>query len=301
MVVTRLALAFTLFATFNAGLASAQTPQAVSPEARNFMIGKIKVTALHDGGMSIPNDAKTFGVDVGASAVASVLRANGQPTDAIPVSINSLLVRGPGHVVLIDTGLGAKANSKLTASLAAAGIAPDDITDVLITHTHGDHVGGLVDGVGGIAFPNAKIRMAAAEWAYMQTQSNAAALVAKIGTRVATFVPGGVVIPGITSVDIPGHTPGHVGFEIMSGNDRLLDIGDTVHSSLISLAEPDWTMGFDGDKAVGKVSRRNMLTRLSKSHELIFAPHFPYPAVGTVAAKGTGFMWVPASPSKLTN
>ncbi|GAC1576033.1 MAG: MBL fold metallo-hydrolase [Sphingomicrobium sp.] len=301
MAVTKLALTFTLVVSFGATLASAQTPHAVSPEARNFMMGKIKVTALHDGGLSIPNDAKTFGVDVGASAVASVLRANGQPTDAIPVSINSLLVRVPGHVVLIDTGLGTKANSELTASLAAANIAPSDITDVLITHTHGDHVGGLIDSVGGVAFPNAKVRMAAAEWAYMKAQSNAAALVAAIRTRVATFASGAIVIPGITSVDIPGHTPGHVGYEIMSGSHRLLDIGDTAHSSLISLAEPDWTMGFDSNKVVGKMSRRRMLTRLSKSHELIFAPHFPFPGVGTVAAKGTGFVWVTAGPSTFVN
>ena len=294
-------LAFALVATLGAMPSWAQTPQAVAPEARNFMIGKIKVTALHDGGLSIPNDGKTFGVDAGASAVASVLRANGQPTDAIPVSINSLLVRVSGHIVLIDTGLGAKANSVLIASLAAAGIAPGDVTDVLITHTHGDHVGGLVDSGGRIAFPNAKVRMATAEWVYMKSQPNVATLVAAINPKVATFAPGSVVIPGIRSVDIPGHTPGHVGYEITSGNQRLLDIGDTAHSSFISLAMPDWTMGFDGNKAVAKKSRRTTLTRLSENHALIFAPHFPYPAVGTVAAKGNGFVWVPAAPSKFTN
>ncbi len=294
-------LAFALVAILGATPAWAQTPQPVAPEARNFMVGKIRVTSLHDGGLSIPNDAKTFGVDAGASAVASVLRAQGLPTDAIPISINSLLVRVPGHVALIDTGLGPKAKSALIASLAAAGVAPGDVTDVLITHTHGDHVGGLVDGSGKTAFANAKVRMAAAEWAYMKSQPNAALLVTTISAQVATFAPGAVVIPGITSVDIPGHTPGHVGYEITSGGQRLLDIGDTAHSSLISLAMPNWTMGFDNNKTVAKTSRRKTLARLSASHVLIFAPHFPYPAVGTVAAKGTGFVWIPATSSKFTN
>lgn len=293
--------AFALAATCGATLAAAQMPVPVAPEARSMMVGTIKVTTLHEGGLAIPNNAKTFGVDAGAPAVAQVLAANGQPTDAIPVSLNALLVRLPGHVVLIDTGLGTKANSQLIASLALAGVAPGDVTDVLITHSHGDHVGGLANTDGTPAFPNAKVRMAAAEWAYMQSQPNAADLVKAITPQIAAFTPGTLVVPGITAISIPGHTPGHVGYEIVSGSTRLLDIGDAAHSSVISLAEPDWTMGFDGDKTVGKASRRKLLTDLAKSHETIFTPHFPYPGIGTVAAKGSGFVWIPAAATSFTN
>ncbi len=294
-------LALALLTLGSATLAAAQTPQTVAPEARSFMIGAIKATSLHDGGLLIPNDAKTFGVDAGAPAVTAVLTANGMPGDAIPVSINSLLVRVPGHVVVIDTGLGPKANSQLMASLALAGVAPADVTDVLITHSHGDHVGGLATADGKAAFPNAKVRMTAAEWTYMQAQPNAADLVAAITPQIATFAPGATVVPGITAISIPGHTPGHVAYEIVSGRSRLLDIGDSAHSSVISLAEPDWTMGFDGDKAVGKTSRRKLLTDLSASHEMMFAPHFPYPAIGTVAKKANGFTWAPAATASFTN
>jgi glyoxylase-like metal-dependent hydrolase (beta-lactamase superfamily II) len=175
-----------------------------------------------------------------------------------------------------------------------AGVTPDQVTDVLITHTHGDHVGGLATPDKKPAFPNARIRMSAKEWAYMQSQPGAKALTATIAPQVQTFEPGQTVVPGVTAVAIDGHTPGHVGYEIVSGRAHLLDIGDTAHSSVISLARPDWVMGFDSDPQVGKASRRALLTRLAASHELIFSPHFPYPGVSRIVADGDAFAWRPA-------
>lgn len=278
-----------------APLAAAPTPQPITPEARWFAVGSVRVAALHDADMLIPNDAKTFGVDVGPAAVAELLGVAGAPTDTIFVSVSALLVTLPGHVVVLDTGLGPMANGQVLASLAAAGIKPGDVTDVLITHSHGDHVGGLVTADGKPAFPNAKIRMAAAEWTFLQANTDAAKLVAAITPQVATFAPGTVVVPGITAIAVRGHTPGHMTYEISSRGKRLLDIGDSAHSSIVSLAQPDWTMGFDSDPAVGKASRRKLLTDLAASHELIFSPHFPYPGVGTVEAHHGGFLWVPAA------
>ncbi len=298
MAVTKFAA---LFATLLAvPLTAAPMPQTVAPEARWVAVGSVRVAALHDTDFLIPNDGGTFGTDAGVPAVAAVLAAAGAPTDTVRVSVNALLVKLPGHVVLIDSGLGIPA-SQLMPSLTAAGVKPGDVTDVLITHSHGDHVGGLMTTDGTQAFPNAKVRMSAAEWTFLQANTGAAKLVAAITPQVATFTPGTVVVPGITAMSIRGHTPGHVAYEIVSGKARLLDIGDTAHSTIVSLAKPDWAMGFDSDKAVGKVSRRAELTRLAASHEMIFAPHFPYPGVGTIAAKGDGFTWVPAAASSFTN
>lgn len=278
-----------------APLAAAAAPQPVAPEARSFVIGAVTVTALHDADLLIPNDGKTFGVDAGVPAVAAVLTAAGRPADAVPVSLNSLLVRLPGRVVVIDTGLPPASGSAFVASLAAAGVAPAQVTDVLITHSHGDHVGGLVDAGGASAFPNAKVRLSAAEWTFLQGNAGAAKLVAAIAPQVATFAPGAEVVPGIRAHAVAGHTPGHVSYELTSGNARLLDIGDTAHSTIVSLGRPDWLMGFDSDAAVGKASRRAELSRLAASHEIVFAPHFPYPGVGRIAAQGDGFAWVPAA------
>ena len=265
-------------------------PAAAPAAHRDFRVGALKLTALHDAQYVMPNDAKTFGVDAGAAAVADLLRARGAPTDRITVSVNALLVRSGGRVLLLDTGLGPQAHGSLLASLKDAGVKPTAVTDVLITHSHGDHVGGLVDASGHVAFPKATIRMATHEWAWMKTQGPAE-LVKAISSHVKTFEPGARIAPGVTSVALDGHTPGHVGYEITSGKTQLLAIGDLAHSSIVSLAKPAWTMGFDSDAALGKKTRQEKLAELAKDQEWVFAPHFPYPGVGHVVANADGFAW----------
>ena len=265
-------------------------PVSVPPAAQAFRVGTVQLWALHDAQYVVPNDAKTFGVDAGAAAVGDVLRAAGVPTDRITLSVNALLVRAAGRVLLLDTGLGTKAQGGLLASLGAAGVLPSAVTDVLITHSHGDHVGGLLDLNGHPAFPNATIWVAGAEWAWMQKQG-AAELVAGITVHVQTFEPGAQIAPGIKSVALGGHTPGHVGYEIGTGPTRLLDIGDLAHSSHVSLARPQWTMGFDNDAVLAKTTRMKTLAALAKDNELVFAPHFPFPGVGHVAVHGDAFEW----------
>jgi glyoxylase-like metal-dependent hydrolase (beta-lactamase superfamily II) len=271
-------------------------PMAVAPASQSFKLGKLQLTALRDAQFVIHNDGKIFGGDVGTAAVAEVLKAKGLPDDRITLSVSALLVRTGHRLVLLDSGLGPKANGTLLASLKDAGVAPETVTDVVITHSHGDHVGGLVGADGGLAFPKAVIRMAAPEWAWMKDQKGNADLVKAIESHVQTFTPGQAIAPGVTPVALDGHTPGHVGYEIVSGKQRLLDIGDMAHSSVISLQRPDWAMGFDSDKAVAKATRRATLARLAKDQELVFAPHFPFPGVGHVTVDGDAFSWSPGTP-----
>ena len=214
------------------------------------------------------------------------------------MSIQPLFVRDGQQLVLIDAGAGAAMGAdagKLPASLRAAGVEPTQITDVLISHSHPDHVGGLVDAAGALTFPNAKIRMTAAEWTYMQANPDLAALTRTIAPRVETFAPGAVVAPGITAVAIDGHTPGHTGYEIVSGADRLLYIGDTMHSSVISVQRPDWRIAFDSDAATAQASRKALLQRAADGDLRLYAVHFPYPGLGRVQRKDEGFVWVPES------
>jgi glyoxylase-like metal-dependent hydrolase (beta-lactamase superfamily II) len=267
-------------------------PAAVTPAAHSFNIGKLKLTALHDAEFVFPNDSKTFGVDSTPAAVGAVLRTAGAPTDRITLSVNSLLVRTGRRVLLIDTGIGAKA---LIASLGEVKVSPKAVTDVLITHSHGDHTGGLLDENGHLAFPKATIRMSSAEWTWMQ-QKGPAEVVKGISKRVHTFEAGAQIAPGVTAVALGGHTPGHVGYEITSEDSRLLDIGDLAHSSIVSLEKPEWTVQFDNDPALAKTTRRATLTRLAKDQELVYAPHFPFPGVGHIVVDGDGFAWKAATP-----
>jgi glyoxylase-like metal-dependent hydrolase (beta-lactamase superfamily II) len=285
------ALAFALFLSSAAFAA----PVAVGPAATPFKLGALRLVALRDMDNVVPNDGSIFGKDAGPAAVAELLRKAGAPTDKVTLSVDALLVEVPGRTILIDTGLGPKVGGALLRSLALAGIDPGRITDVLITHSHGDHVGGLVTAKGDLAFPRATIRLSSVEWTWMKGKPANAQLVKAIAPKVKTFAPGAIVAPGIRSVSIPGHTPGQVGYEISSNGQRLLDIGDTAHSTLVSLARPDWINGYDADPVKGRASREAQLARLAASHERIFAPHFPFPGVGTIAKNGSGYIWRPAA------
>lgn len=271
-------------------------PIAIAPAAQLITLGALHLVALRDAQFVVPNDAKTFGVDVGSAAVGELLKVNGLPDDRITLGLNVLLVRTGPRVILLDAGIGPKANGGLMASLKEAGVSPDEVTDVMITHTHGDHVGGLLDTGGQLAFPKAIIRMATPEWAWMKSQKSNADLVKAIQSRVQTFTPGKSIAPGVTPVALDGHTPGHVGYEIVSGTHRLLDIGDLAHSSVLSLKKPEWTMGFDNDSALAKATRKTRLARLAKNQELVFAPHFPFPGIGHIAADHGAFTWMPGTP-----
>ena len=225
--------------------------------------------------------------------MAKRLSNAGLPTDRITLSINALLVRMPGHLVLLDTGVGPPDKGALPQSLAMAGVSPAEITDVLITHGHFDHVGGLLDATGKPAFPSAVIHMSARTWAWMQSEPDTRNLSVAIAPQVRTFEPGGDVLPGIRSIALDGHTPGHTGYELTSEGQSIEDIGDLAHSSVISLAEPDWTGGMDMDPPTAAATRRRELDRLAASHEPIFAPHFPFPGVGRLEPKGDGYAWKP--------
>lgn len=290
------AVRFSSLAVAAALLASAvgaQSIRSAPPAAYPLRIGALEAWSLRDGQGDFPNDGKTFGLGVPPSDVAKVLAAAGAPTDDITVGVDALLVKSPGRMMLFDAGLGPKFHASLMGSLALAHVAPEMVTDVFITHAHGDHVGGLLDASGASAFPKAVIHISAPEWAWLRTQPNIGALVRVVAPQVRTFALGSPVAPGVVSLPIAGHTPGHTGYLITSGDQTLIDMGDAAHSSIVSLARPDWKIEFDTDRNLGARSRHDEIAILAATHARLFAPHFPYPGVGTIETGPDGYRWAP--------
>lgn len=271
---------------------------APSADVFNFKIGALDATALKDGDLEGPNDGKTFGVGRPPSDVAALLKAAGLATDTLKLSLQPLLVRGDGKVLLFDAGAAgiswAPQAGKLLAALRAAGVEPAQVTDIFISHSHGDHVGGLVQSGGVLTFPNATIHMSAPEWTAMKADTQLAAVIPVVTPKVAAFQPGAAILPGlVTAVAVNGHTPGHSAYEIASGAERLLYIGDTAHHFVVSVQKPDWTVAYDGDAPTAQASRRALLKRAADQDLRLYAPHFPFPGVGHVRADGEGFVWAP--------
>lgn len=277
---------------------SAAAP-ATSAQAANdawaFKIGALDAYALKDGDLSFPNDGQVIAMGEPKSDVDALLTANGLPTDTLGLSIQPLLIKMGERTVLIDTGAGGQMGTegKLQTSLTAAGVQPAQVTDILISHAHGDHVGGLVNAQGGLVFANAAIRMTANEWDALKADPTMAALVTAITPKVQTFAANAEVVPGIKAVDIAGHTPGHTGYQITSGTEGLLYIGDTMHHSVISVQRPDWTIAFDAETAdLAEASRRALLERAAAGNLRLYAVHFPYPGLGRIQRRADDFVWV---------
>jgi glyoxylase-like metal-dependent hydrolase (beta-lactamase superfamily II) len=255
-----------------------------------FKIGALDAIALFDGQNPVPNDNKVFGVGLTPQAVAAPLTAAGQPADPIMLEIHPLLVRNGARTMLFDTGLGA-GKGQLMQSLQTAGVDPASITDVMISHGHPDHVGGLVAD-GALAFPNAAIRMSEAEWASMRANPEMADLVRVITPKVQAFRPGDEVAPGVEAQDTAGHTPGHVAYLIADGQNQLLYTGDLMHHWVLSVEHPDWTVGYDNDPVAGKKARLDQITALRASGAHIYAYHFPFPGLGKIQTREGRAMFI---------
>jgi glyoxylase-like metal-dependent hydrolase (beta-lactamase superfamily II) len=274
-------------------VASAIAPVTAGAGVKPFTIGAFQAAALSDGELSAPNDNKTLAINAKKADVDKLLTANNLPTDLIHLSVQPLLVKTTDKVLLFDTGAAAlfgPTAGKLPASLASAGVDPASVTDVFISHGHGDHVGGLVLN-NALAFPNATIHMQAAEWNSFKVQSQMAPLVIVIASKVVEFQPGADLVPGVKAVDIKGHTPGHSGYLITSGDQSLLYIGDAMHHSVISVQQPDWTIAFDGDAPTAQASRKQLIADSAATGQRIYAVHFPFPGLGKIAKKGDTFVW----------
>jgi glyoxylase-like metal-dependent hydrolase (beta-lactamase superfamily II) len=237
------------------------------------------------------------------------------PQDAFDWALNVVVVRSGGRTILIDSGLGFDPDlhlpraGQLAKRLKAAGIDLASVTDVVLTHMHMDHIGGLlVDGVKDRLRPDLRIHLAAAEvkfWAapdFSRTamppgfpdalRSAAKRFLNEYHNQLRTFEAECEVAPGVVARRTGGHTPGHSVVRLTSGGDGLTFAGDAVFA--VGFEHPDWHNGFEHDPEEATRVRIRLLRELAESGEMLVATHLPFPSIGRVAVAGDAFRWVPA-------
>lgn len=285
-----------------AGLSIAPTQllaQSMAPQpnaTKNTMqIGDFEVSTLLAGTRTAPDPQTIFGMNVSAEEFAAVSAENFIPVDKNQFFFTPTVVRTGNEVVLFDTGL---SQDGILAPLKAAGVAAEEVTIVVVTHMHGDHIGGLSDDSGKPTFPNARYVTGQKEydaWAKMDSEAFNAK-VKPLAEKMNFIGDGEAVVSGITSMAANGHTPGHMTYMLESNGQQLVLIADTANHYVWSLAYPDWEVKFDMDKQAAAASRKQILGMLSADKIPFVGYHMPFPGVGFVAPRGEGgFQYVPAS------
>lgn len=301
-------------ANANADLGSTQVPPG-NPLFHRFQVGEIEVIALSDGFGPLPNGMiNGFEIDPARAAARAAYKRFDPET--FSVAINGFIIRTGERVVAVDTGAPGAMGPTVGhwhVALASAGISPDDIDTVFLTHAHGDHVGGLADlsGQTPVALlPNAELIMAEAEWEFTFSDEVLAqmpegfranfmasrALLSPYAEQrhLLSMTRESEIAPGVTAVPLPGHTPGHMGLRISDGADSLLIWGDTVHATAYQFMHPEWSIVFDADAAMGYETRARLLDMAASERMRVAGMHLDFPALGFVERAQEGYRYITA-------
>lgn len=275
-----------------------------------YRLGGFELTAINDGVWHLPIDQE-FVRNASWADVQQAMRAAYLPAvDNLPLSFTALLVNTGTRLVLIDTGTGgqiAPTAGLLEANLAAAGASPRAIDTIIISHFHPDHIDGLKTKDDELVFPGAEILVPEAEWDFWMDDANLRSAPEVVRSyflnarRVFRNIPGNLsryragqeIVPGITAVAAPGHTPGHQALAIASGNDAMLLLSDTSTHPALFVRHPEWQAAFDLDGALAVQTRRRLLDQVSADRMLVAGYHFPFPACGHIARTAGGYELYP--------
>lgn len=282
---------------------------AMPPETHRFNVGKFEVLVVKDGARASGNPQETFGTNQSQETVGALLEANFLPTDNFVNSFAPVLVNTGSDVILFDTGLGesGRANGlgRFVEGLTAAGYTREAVTTVVLTHMHGDHIGGLMEG-GQPTFPNARYVAGQAEYDFWvdparvgtPAENGQKGVIANVKPLVEkmTFIgDGGEVVSGITGMAAFGHSPGHMIYRLESEGRQLVLTADTANHFVLSLQRPDWEVRFDMDKAAAAATRDKVFDMLATDKLAFLGYHMPFPAVGYVEKIDQGYRYVPKS------
>lgn len=287
---------------------SAPRATPLAQGASRIDLGAVQLTTLSDGSGQRVLDAG-FVRNAALPDVQASLKEMGLPTDRLDVSYNVLLADVAGQRVLFDSGngeFGGAGSGKLLDTMAKAGVAPESVTAVIISHFHGDHINGLRNKAGNLVFPNAKIYVPAPEWAWWMDEARYAAtpeaargglntarrVFAPLAGSAIRFEPGAEVVPGVRSIAAFGHTPGHTAFMIEGGTRKLLYWADVTNVDLF-VRNPDWAVMFDMNADEARATRHRIADMAIAENALVAGYHLSAPGVGTLARRGAGYDFKP--------
>lgn len=296
-------------ATAAAAMAVLGGPLVRSVQARSMALGQGEIIVLSDGNLVL-GGPQFLAPDAPLAEIEALLAGAGLPTESVSPPLNVTLYRDADRVVLFDAGSGPNfqpSAGRLLANLAEAGIEPDAVTDVVLTHAHPDHIWGVLDEFDELAFPNATYRIGLREWDAWRDPAMPAALpedrqafvigalnrFEAIEGQMETFEAGAEVLPGIEAVASHGHTPGHMSFVVRSGADAVMVVGDAIAHPVVPFAHPDWQSQMDQDRAQGAATRAGLLDRLAADAIPIVGYHLTDGGLGRVERAGTAYRFVP--------
>jgi glyoxylase-like metal-dependent hydrolase (beta-lactamase superfamily II) len=289
-------------------LARAPFIGTASPNYR-LKLGDFEVTALADGYVDLDQNlfASADKTEAGKLLEAS-FRSGSAP---IRTSVNAFVVNTGEQLILIDSGTiqdYSPTLAKLPERLEALGFTPEKFDAVLLTHLHPDHVGAATNKDGSARFTKAELVVAETEWKFWSDDSIAGKAPEAMhpffkiatdagkayGKSLRLFGKDGDVVKGISSVALPGHTPGHTGFIVTSGKESLFIWGDIVHSPALQFTHPEWAIAFDTDQTQAIATRKAIFDRVATDKLLVAGMHLDFPAFGHVARSGAAYDFAPA-------
>jgi glyoxylase-like metal-dependent hydrolase (beta-lactamase superfamily II) len=282
------------------------------PSRYAVQVGDIDVLVISDGVLPIP--AATMATNADSADLATWLDDMFLPPDVLDWPLNVVVVRSGGRTILVDAGLGEEypdfpRTGQLAVRLEAAGIDPASVTDVVLTHLHMDHVGGLLaEGLKARLSPDLRVHVAAREAEFWESpdfshtsmppgvpdalRSAASRFLDEYRSQLRPFETEYEVAPGVLISRTGGHTPGHSVLRLASGGDRLTFAGDAVFQ--VGFDNPEWYNGFEHDPEEAARVRVSLLRELAATGEALVATHLSFPSVCRVAVAGNAFRWVPA-------
>jgi glyoxylase-like metal-dependent hydrolase (beta-lactamase superfamily II) len=291
-----------------AALAGATGVPAYTAVTHRFAHGDFDISVFSDGFLTLSADILL--PDASPDVRFPILASLGGDKTGAPVQANVPLIRYRDELILIDNGAGGNfqpSTGRLADNLKAAGVDPASITKVVFTHAHPDHSGATTTGDGKILYANAQYYVAQTEWDFWTDKNFAirrpAALhgfaegarrdLFAVEDRITFVRHGDEIVPGMSIIDTPGHTPGHISVEL-AGRDNLLITGDACTNDVIFFQHPDWHFGFDTDTELALKTRRALLDRAASEKLKLLGYHWSDPGTGYATREGNAYRFVAA-------